>query len=55
MTPDAMRLKSRLRDASRESGLSAQALLQGFMLERLLARLSLPTSGRNWFSRAAFC
>ena len=40
MTPEAMRLKSRLKNVASESGLSVQALLQGFMQERLLDRLS---------------
>lgn len=40
MTPEAMRLKSLLKNKAAESGLSAQILLQEFMLERLLDRLS---------------
>ena len=40
MTPEAMRLKSRLKNQAASSGLTAQALLQSFMLERLLERLS---------------
>lgn len=40
MTPEAMRLKSRLKNQAATSGLSAQVLLQSFMLERLLDRLS---------------
>lgn len=40
MTPEAMRLKSRLKNQAASTGLSAQVLLQDFMLERLLDRLS---------------
>lgn len=40
MTPEAMRLKSLLKNKAASSGVSAQALLQGYMLERLLDRLS---------------
>ena len=41
MSGDAMSLKSRIRNLAKDKSVSAQVILQNYMFERLLERISL--------------
>ena len=42
-TANAMQLKARIKARAKELGVSPQLMMQGYLLERLLERLSLST------------
>ncbi len=52
MSSRAMQFKAEIRDLAKRSGVSAQAVLQNFMLERFLERISFSLTRRTWFSKA---
>ncbi|MDO4848149.1 MAG: hypothetical protein Q4B45_00035 [Coriobacteriia bacterium] len=56
-TANAMQLKARIKNSAKEAGIPAQAMMQNYLLERLLERLSKSewrdkVNSRRW-SRAA--
>jgi len=49
-----MQLKAKLRNISKETGISAQLVLQNYMLERLLERISLSEYKENFILKGGF-
>ena len=52
MSSRAMQFKAEIRNLAERSGLPAQAVLQNFMLERLLERISLSPYKQNLILKA---
>jgi predicted nucleotidyltransferase component of viral defense system len=51
---NAMQLKAKIKNISKETGISAQLVLQNYMLERLLERISLSKYKKNFILKGGF-
>ena len=49
-----IQLKAKIKDISKETGISAQLLLQNYKLERLLQRISLSEYKHNFILKGGF-
>lgn len=56
MSRKAMSLKAKIRNLAREKDISAQVILQNYMFERFLARLSISDYKNNFILKGGkFC